>query len=76
MKCTKCLNVELKDSQKIAQYGLCDECYNEVNKPRWIEKHSINCFECERLVDERDCLPNPKGEGAFCPECAKQKGHD
>ena len=44
---------------------------------RTIERHSINCFECGELVDERECFPNPdKDEGGeICQHCF-DKGYD
>lgn len=37
----------------------------------WIEKHSINCIKCDKLVDERDCTPSKDGEGEICNECGQ-----
>ena len=37
--------------------------------------HTINCYECGNLADERDCVPNTKehngndGGGEICPNC-------
>ena len=39
------------------------------SEPGWIDRHSVNCFVCGELVDERDCIPGPEGEGDICPEC-------
>lgn len=36
---------------------------------RWIDSHSVNCFECGELVDERDCTTGIDGEGNYCPSC-------
>lgn len=38
----------------------------------WIDKHSINCIKCGKLVDERDCIHSEDGEGEICPNCVKQ----
>ena len=34
----------------------------------WIE-HSVNCFQCSKLVDERDCVSGLGFEGDICPSC-------
>ena len=45
----------------------------------WIEKHSINCYFCGELVDERECVPNTKEYGGnndggeICPKCQKER---
>ena len=38
---------------------------------RWIESHSVNCLNCGLLVDERDCVEGPDGEGSICQRCQK-----
>jgi hypothetical protein len=44
----------------------------------WIDKHSVNCYFCGKLVDERDCVPadpyNNNDGGDICPECLNKKG--
>jgi len=39
----------------------------------WISKHSVNCYFCSELVDERDCMPadpyNENDGGDICPDC-------
>ena len=35
----------------------------------WVDSHSVNCIKCNALVDERDCIPGPNGEGDICPKC-------
>ncbi len=35
-----------------------EETYDE---PDWIDRHSVNCFICGKLVDERDCIPGSDG---------------
>ena len=37
----------------------------------WIDSHSVNCFICHKLIDERDCIPNPNNDegGEICPDC-------
>ena len=43
----------------------------------WIESHSVNCYFCGELVDERDCVPadfyNGGDGGSCCPECLQEK---
>ena len=43
----------------------------------WIEKHSINCYLCGDLVDERDCIPadpyNDNDGGELCPTRKSRK---
>lgn len=34
-----------------------------------IDKHSVNCFICGNLCDERECMPGIDNEGSICPEC-------
>jgi len=40
-----------------------------------IDKHSVNCYFCNELVDERECLPadnyNDNDGGDICPVCQK-----
>jgi len=43
----------------------------------WIEKHSVNCYFCGKLFDERegqdaDSFNNNDG-GSICPQCLKEK---
>lgn len=47
-----------------------------ANQATWVERHSINCYRCGKLADERVCVPNT-GEyggnddgGELCPTCA------
>ena len=35
----------------------------------WVDKHSVNCFMCGELVDERECLSGMGNEGDICPKC-------
>lgn len=41
----------------------------------WIDKHSVNCYFCGDLVDERDCMNadewNGYDGGSICPKCQK-----
>jgi len=40
-----------------------------------IDKHSVNCYFCGRLVDERECMSadeyNNDDGGDICPDCQK-----
>jgi hypothetical protein len=44
--------------------------------PNWLDKHSVNCYFCGELVDERECIPadeyNNNDGGDICPECLKE----
>ena len=50
---------------------VCQYCFGS-----WIEKHSVNCYFCGYLVDERECLPadefNDNDGGEICPDCVKK----
>tara|TARA_B100001013_G_scaffold323232_1_gene234107 strand:+ start:103 stop:408 length:306 start_codon:yes stop_codon:yes gene_type:complete len=39
----------------------------------WVERHSVTCYFCGNLVDERDCAPadayNGKDGGDICQRC-------
>lgn len=48
--------------------GDVEEAYYSDN---WVNKHSVNCLTCGKLVDERECLYGPDGEGSICPACQK-----
>ena len=39
---------------------------------RTIDRHSVNCFECGELVDERECIPGVDGEGDICEVCQRK----
>lgn len=47
------------------------------NNPRWVDRHSVNCYFCGILFDERDGVPagqwNNNDGGTACPECARQR---
>jgi len=44
----------------------------------WIERHSVNCYFCGVLFDERNGqnadLYNQNDGGTICPDCLKTKG--
>ena len=50
---------------------------SECDIPRWIDSHSVNCYFCSNLFDERDGVPadkwNNNDGGTACPECAGQR---
>jgi len=50
---------------------------NENYEPRWLEKHSVNCYFCGILFDEREGLDadyfNNNDGGSICPECLLKK---
>lgn len=43
---------------------------------REIAKHSVNCYFCGKLVDERECMPadkfNNNDGGDCCTDCQNQ----
>ena len=47
------------------------------NYSRWIEKHSVNCYFCGILVDERGCNNadnyNDNDGGSICQKCLENK---
>ncbi len=44
-------------------------------RPTWIDRHSVNCYFCGELIDERDCQPadeyNNDDGGTICPNCSE-----
>jgi hypothetical protein len=52
-----------------------DERALEEREDLWIERHSVNCYYCNSLVDARLCLPaddyNNQDGGDICPSCQK-----
>ena len=48
---------------------------NNWLKADWIVKHSVNCYFCGELFDERDGHPadtfNSNDGGEVCPDCEK-----
>jgi len=65
---------EIKDS-------LTNEVFiqEEDDMPKdWIDRHSVNCYYCEELVDERECVPadpyNGNDGGSVCQPCIKDLG--
>ena len=44
-----------------------------MSQPAWIERHSVNCYFCNALVDERECVGadeyNGGDGGDICREC-------
>ena len=41
----------------------------------WIDRHSVNCSKCSKLVDERECMPLEEG-GSLCKECVIPSDED
>lgn len=43
----------------------------------WVDSHSVNCYFCNDLVDERKCIPadpyNGNDGGDICPKCLNRK---
>ncbi len=35
----------------------------------WIEKHSVNCIQCNELFDERNSMGSTVNGGDICPDC-------
>ena len=46
---------------------------NDDQNPRWLERHSVNCYFCGLLFDEREGVPanpfNGNDGGDCCPDC-------
>ena len=47
----------------------------------WIDRHSVNCYDCGALVDERDAVDGDEwtGDGgSLCKEClaGRREGED
>lgn len=44
----------------------------------WIDRHSVNCYYCGDLADERECEPadeyNGNDGGSVCPNCLEHLG--
>jgi hypothetical protein len=38
----------------------------------WIDAHSVNCYKCGRLFDEREGYVGKGGEGEICESCVKK----
>lgn len=41
--------------------------------PSWVDRHSVNCWGCGQLVDERECIPNTEDGGDICYECQQKE---
>jgi len=52
---------------------LCVECEESL---KVLDKHGVNCYFCNALVDERECMPaddwNCDDGGDICPACQKR----
>jgi len=42
----------------------------------WVDRHSVNCIKCGKLVDERDCITPADFEGSICEDCQKNEKED
>jgi len=69
--CTEC---GYEYSGMMSDGEVSDKCECEI-EDSMIDKHSVNCYFCGKLVDERDCIPaddyNENDGGSICPECMK-----
>jgi|TARA_R110002020_G_scaffold367847_1_gene579753 hypothetical protein len=58
---------------------VCEDCYVDFNnvEPRWLKKHSVNCYFCGILFDEREGLNaddfNNNDGGSICQNCLMKK---
>lgn len=59
----------------ISLEGAKDDKRIEEDCPSWVEKHSVNCYFCNAVVDERECMDadkyNGNDGGDICPDCQK-----
>lgn len=42
----------------------------------WIDRHSVNCYDCGSIVDERDCVDGDeytKDGGSLCQQCLERR---
>ena len=50
---------------------------HRANRMRMLDRHSVNCYFCGSLADERECIPadefNGGDGGDACPKCAKER---
>ena len=81
---------EFKDLLSMREFcisGMCQKCQDKVfDSPEDDEEddesdeHSVNCYFCGDLFDERDAVPadkwNNNDGGEACPECAKRLNKD
>ena len=70
--CTKC---GYEWSACISDDQVPEVCECEKDET-WIDKHSVNCYFCGELFDERECIPadeyNDNDGGDICPDCLKE----
>lgn len=84
-RCEQCKDVyDIEDSVKPnGKKGpmICVECSQKaqdgsVRDESWIDKHSVNCYFCGTLCDERECIPadehNDGDGGDMCPGCQEK----
>jgi hypothetical protein len=64
-------SIEYLDDEKTTDTEFIDEWNQPAQdaSPSWVDKHSVNCFNCGLLVDERECIVGNNNEGNICPKC-------
>ena len=71
-ECPVCLaRLFLNPSEECAQQFLDGEDVYD-----WVDKHSVNCFDCGVLMDERECVPGDEitGDGgSLCEACYEKR---
>ena len=75
-ECFKCHNIfDIEESIAVAGGFLCPACVPGGIDPSWVMKHSVNCYFCGTLFDEREGMPadelNGNDGGTACPKCYK-----
>lgn len=51
------------------------DSYAQSLEDRWIDRHSVNCYYCGRLFDERESVGHgPDGGGEVCVDCQNRMG--
>lgn len=68
-------NKERSEAADIIEEMMNNPDLEEFDDPSWIDRHSVNCYYCADLIDERDCMPadkwNNNNGGDICPKCQK-----
>jgi hypothetical protein len=53
---------------------------SHLSDSRWIDIHSVNCYFCGELKDERDCINadeyNVNDGGSICQKCLDERVTD
>jgi hypothetical protein len=53
----------------------------ETDRPSWVDRHSVGCYYCGALADERECVPNTAeyggndDGGSICMACHEAGYH-